>query len=476
MGQAASPGPGKVSVDNEGAYDLKIPEHDNLQRAILNVRSGSTSEHAPPKPKSGMARRAQQRNRTNASLAAMELACATPSSAITIADDEKMADTTSPSMKIDAGSIEASSYASANLIGAHGISLPQKSAYGPDIPWSELFEQASSHIEGLESMEAQLQNKEVWKKRSDLTMAIWEAWRHGNFIGIDVLSKAAEDDSFHPNISVESVLGAWLALYPQGSYPIVHSHDSLPLFPKPDDPILTWKVYAEHGQTIAARKLRSLMTPVQVQGYLSLYARRLLAAMMLVRDGSRLLRRCFGFILAYLRPKLQYHASTLEDLCRGFAKHFPDQLSKSEERRILGHSDQHNAAAILAAVCYGHRGSDVDTNRDFKALHSLFQKGAQFSVKQAFVWAARMMLYYASPELSRSPLPSDLCARALSGCESILKTVSSHPPPHQDPDQLNGQKDNIPMLDEWQDTNFANLWVEWICYDSEFFVDNDLVV
>lgn len=474
MGQAASPGPDKVLVDNEGAYDLKRPEHDNLRRAILNVRPGSTSEHAPPKPKSGMARRAQQPNRTNPSLAAMELACATPSSAITISDDEKMADTTSPSMKIDAGSIEASSYASANLMGAHSIGLPQKSAYGPDIPWSELFEQASSHIENLESMEAQLQNKEVWKKRSDLALAIWEAWCHGDFFGIDFLSEAAEDDSFHPNVSVETVLGAWLALYPQGSYPIVHSHDSLPLFPKPDDPVLTWKVYAEHGRTIAAQKLRSRMTPVQVQGYLSLYARRLLAAMMLVRDGSRLLRRCFGFILVYLRPILQYQGSTLGDLCRRFAKHFPDQLSMSEERRILGHSDQHNVAAILAVVCYGHRGSDFDTNPDFKTLQSLFREGAQFSVKQAFVWAARLMLYYASPELSRSPLPSDLCARALSGCERILKLVSSHP--HQDPDQLNGQRDNIPMLDEWQDTNFANLWVEWICYDSEFFVDNDLVV
>jgi hypothetical protein len=213
VGQAASPGPGKVSIDNEVAYDLKRPEYDNLRRAILNARSGSTSAHSP-KPKSGMVRRAQQRNRTNASLAAMELACATSSSAITNAADEKMADTTSPSMKIDAGSIEASSQASANLIGAHGIGLPQDSAYGPDIPWSELFEQASSHIENLGSMEAQLQNKEVWKKRSDLTLAIWEAWLHRGFFGIAVLSAAAEDDSFHPNVSVESVLGAWLALYP----------------------------------------------------------------------------------------------------------------------------------------------------------------------------------------------------------------------------------------------------------------------
>jgi hypothetical protein len=88
-------------------------------------------------------------------------------------------------------------------------------------------------------------------------------------------------------------------------------------------------------------------------------------------------------------------------------------------------------------------------------------------MERALLWAARLLLYYASPKLTKSALPHNLCARALNGCKRILDMLNCDP--YQNPQGSEGGRGRDPVSDEWQDANFANLWTEWICCDSDFF-------
>jgi hypothetical protein len=46
-----------------------------------------------------------------------------------------------------------------------------------------------------------------------------------------------------------------------------------------------------------------------------------------------------------------------------------------------------------------------------------------------------------------------------------------HSHPHQKLDGFEGHKGGKGVVPEgWQDINFAGLWAEWICFDSDFFL------
>jgi hypothetical protein len=102
------------------------------------------------------------------------------------------------------------------------------------------------------------------------------------------------------------------------------------------------------------------------------------------------------------------------------------------------------------------------------AMGDCFSADAEFSAERALVWAVRLMLYYASPELKKSVLPSDLIARALDGCRRVLDMIHSHP--HRKLREQDAGIQGESMFDEWENTNFTNIWVHWICYDSDFFL------
>lgn len=110
---------------------------------------------------------------------------------------------------------------------------------------------------------------------------------------------------------------------------------------------------------------------------------------------------------------------------------------------------------MVAVVC----------DRELKAPRVLFEFmlvmdgsfGAcvKLSAERALVWAIRLMLHYASPELTESVLPSDLTARAQGGCKRALDMTYSRP--------LRNEESSF---DEWENTNFASLRAPWVYYGS----------
>ena len=200
------------------------------------------------------------------------------------------------------------------------------------------------------------------------------------------------------------------------------------------------------------------------------------AAMLTNRDG-RLektfrvrLPGCFQNIFTSFSSALLDQYGDLEKSCQRFRTQFAIKLSESKERRITGYSIQSKGAAILAAVFHRQaRTWRTESPSEFEDLEGSLIPRAKFSSERALVWAARLMLYYASPEFEKSPLPVALCSRALDGCTRVLKMIHSHP--HQKLDGLEGHEDGKGMVPEgWQDINFAGLWAEWICFDSDFFL------
>jgi hypothetical protein len=352
---------------------------------------------------------------------------------------------------------------STGYVGANSVRPLWNELYGQDVPWLELDGEALSHLDTPK--EAHDIRQEV-KRESAVALAIWKLW-YGGVLDDFEDCQARGLDMPAPTF-IELDLKVWLRLYPWTGETVFYR--DLPSFPKPDDPRPTWKEYARYGHVIALTKSGSM--PVHAPAENNPFRHRLTAAMLLAREGSRGLRRCFESILVSFGLELGYQHDHLEKPCKRFAKQFSLRLSETEERNIAGHSDQTKAAAILAMVCHNElvNGKLHSTLDD---LRTQCQKSAEFSTKRAFVWAARLMLYYASPELENSPLPTHLCARAVDGCKRISKMIHCHP--HQELAGLKGRGDgNGPTPEEWQDANFAGLWTEWICYDNHFFLYDPL--
>ena len=153
------------------------------------------------------------------------------------------------------------------------------------------------------------------------------------------------------------------------------------------------------------------MTHVKCQAYVSRAIGRLVAAMLQDPSRSRTLRRLFLKIFTELEPVLLHLSNHL-------ARYFPFRSSGSEERNSTGHGEQRREAVMLALAC--HRELKARGRYSIlAAIAASIQSQVSSSIEQALVWAARLLLYYASPELAQSPLPHHLCARALDGCRQF---------------------------------------------------------
>jgi hypothetical protein len=393
---------------------------------------------------------------------------ATSSSTITGDDDEDQiseGNKTSPAMQKSYGAT--TNGLSTGYVGASSVRPHWNSLYGQDVPWLELDGEALSHLDtAKEAHDTRQEVNRTLQKQSAVALAIWKLWYGGVLDDFEDYQTRGLDMPAPTFIELD--LKVWLRLYPWTGETVFYC--DLPPFPKLDDPRPTWKEYARYGHAIALMKSGSM--PVHATADNNPFGRRLTAAMLLAREGSRGLRRCFESILASFHLELERQYDHLEKPCERFVKQFSLRLSETEERNIAGHSDQTKAAAILAMVCH-NKLVNGDLHSTLDDLHTQCQQSAEFSTKRAFVWAARLMLYYASPELENSPLPTHLCTRAVDGCKRISKMIHYHP--HQELERLKGRGDGKgPMPEEWQDANFASLWTEWICCDSDFFLYDPL--
>jgi hypothetical protein len=313
----------------------------------------------------------------------------------------------------------------------------------------------------------ELLNEEETNRQISLALAIWESWHSGDFSQLDSLSDAVES-YYHLWLDISQTrpinldLKAWLALDPLGGYSETTSQSQVPSSLELNTPVLDWKMYTKVGYDVASQKEK--MTLIQRQTHISQSTGRLVASMLLAADRSADLRQGFYSILIDLEPILRDQFNDLEIPCRKFAKYFPHRHTGSGDRTGTGNSAQRHEAAMLAMAC----------DRKLKALgnyHSLAFKNAEealrgvagFSMDRALLWAARLVLYHASPKLVKSPLPSDLCARALDGCRRTLEMVNAQP-------GQSGAPSGCPNSEKWLDATFASMWAGWICCDSDFFL------
>ena len=395
---------------------------------------------------------------------------ATASSAITIDDDNDQMLNSDTSPMPSRGSF---TKLGPSVMPIHTGTNPEKQhskpIQGPQTLWATLEEETQKKLEPM---------KKDLTKQISLAMAMWQFWYSGETVGFDLLFDDVESNQrrgleWNTLYGTSKVLHQeWLAFYPRNSGPEVRPQGHGPSSQAPDAPIRTWASYADRGYMVASLKTR--MNPDFSQAYARLAALRLADNMERVPDKRRHLRRGFEIVLSYFQSLLRNQYSHLKPTCGRFAKYFTLRLSEPEERKLTGRSYQTESAAILAMVFHKELISrDIHTSHVFQELSDLVTSDSTFSVERVFVWAARLTLFYASQDLRASPLPSDLCARALSGCGRVLKMIKS--PTYQPPRGLSSGSSNEPVSDVEYDTKFARLWAEWICYDGDFFFDEALM-
>jgi hypothetical protein len=387
---------------------------------------------------------------------------ATTSSTVAIVDDNEMLDGVVPSVPTGKGLSYPAGNSSATSNNSNTDTLPTGLVYACDAS-PELATHPSANLHFPKNIQEALQNEGKTKRQKSLALAVWELWYSGNRPQLNGLYMFVRGFySFMINVRPGDLdLSKWLAFYPRYGSRELHFRNRLPAFPKPGEARFTWKTYTICGYTIARRKTPSNNVPFSI----GRSERELVASMLLAPDGSSNLRQCFDPIFTNLQPILKEQLEALEEEVRRF-----EELVDSAPFASEGCSDEDSAAAMVAMVC----------DRELKARGVLFMLvtdnrfsvDSEFSAERALVWAVRLMLYYASPELKKSVLPSYLTARALDGCKRVLNMIHSHPRRKpQEPDTgIQGES----MFDEWENTNFANLWVHWICYDSGFFLHDSL--
>lgn len=342
-------------------------------------------------------------------------------------------------------------------------SVPTAEKYSLGVGGS-LATPARTSISGLAFSEP-LKEEETTRQIS-LALVIWELWHSGDFSQFDTLSDVVES-YYHLWLDMSQIrpinldLKAWLALDPSEGYPETTSQSQIPSSLELHTPVLDWKMYTKIGYGVASQKEK--MTPIQHQTYIGLSTSRLAASMLLAADGSADLRRGFYSILVGLEPILRDQFNDLEIPCRKFAKYFPHRHTGSGDRTGAGNSAQRHEAVMLAMACDRKlKALGTYYGLAFKNAEGALREVAKFSMDRALLWAARLVLYHASPKLVKSPLPSDLCARALDGCRRTLEMVNAQP------DQT-GARGGCPNSRKLLDATFASMWAGWICCDSDFF-------
>jgi hypothetical protein len=401
---------------------------------------------------------------------ALDKVGATSSSATMLDDsDDEISDNDGASPLVEQSLGAAASTVPTAYAGASSVRPGWNSLYGPDIPWLELDGETFRHLDGPRKKQNQRQELRMRvKEQAKVALAIWQLWYAGVLNEFESHQARGLDRPAPPLVKLD--LESWICLYPRDAGGRTGVNFSLPLLPGSDDPNLTWEVYANYGHSVAVTKE---WTTLRAQEYYSRLARRLTALVMLAPGGGIDLRECFTSILNCFESVLQDQYGDLEQPCERFAKQLLHGLSESEERYIGGNGIQASSAAILAMIC--HREIQKPEPSRFSShlpsdLELLLDRDTEFSIKRAFVWAARFALYYASPELEKSPLPTHLCARALNGCRRILEIVKSRQDQESyGPITRGGEFSLSNMLQEW---SFASVWAEWICGDSSFFLDH----
>jgi len=430
--------------------------------AVSQTHTAWTPDHGSPNPISGRNRVAQYSNRDGGSNVPLEPDGATKSSAIVIDDDHELLASVAGLLSMQGNSMGATGGSSVALTGTSGGQQPASATYGPQAILSAFAKQSSSKIQKM---------KEKLEERNILTFSIWQLWHSGMTSRFGALCEAFESNQSHEiditqlSDHTQLALAKWLDCYPCGMATKVQPQGHLPPFRSPDGSGLTWKLYAEHGYAIASQKTQ--MAPAKAQAQVELAQRMLAASMMMAPEGSRYLRRCLEVILTFFELILQQQYDELKLPCQRLAEHF--RLPESEERKITGSTKQANGAAVLAMICYKQvMLQGLHTSHAFNDLNDLSARGLRSSIERAFVWAARLLLYYAFPDIGKGLLPSILCARALDGFKRVWKTINSHP--HKAREESTYITLREFPSDVWSDSNFANLWAEWVCCDGEFFL------
>ena len=329
-------------------------------------------------------------------------------------------------------------------------------------------EQASSasehHNRGMMRRDTLAENAwRIW------TLAIWQIWFQGDFYHFGKLHRIAErpnerEAELAPlSRQIEPCLKSWIEVY-RNDAPEVQAAYRLLLAQQVLNGPLTWQTYAGLGLDIALQKERR--TFQEAKAIILSHGQSLSAAMM--KDSAHMtqFRRGFEKVLHVSRAVLKHKICELKTYCEQLTERFHFLPPKPEEPVRASRSEQANVA-VLSMFCHQRQGNLRIFTRN--ALHVAINQMTGFSTEKAFLWAARLMLYYASAELDKSPLPSNLCARALDGIDRILRIIYAHPSQNFQSGK-SGIDERGVFTEFWQDSNFASIWIQWLCSDNDFFL------
>lgn len=394
------------------------------------------------------------------------------SSAINAQDDSGISENSMVSLSRDWGPSEAIGFPKAVIEGTTSDGASPDFHHGRHLTASEPTERIPSYPEYARNMLGNLQTEREKKRQSSLILAIWERWDDGDFSQIEPLLNTGEYGINMAMIRrIDWKLRKWTSSYPRPcGNPDLQSEGHLPPFDLdyPGTSILTWRAYVEYGYTIASQKKR--MTHVEGQAYVGGAAGRLVAAMLLDPSGIRTVRQSFLKIFNEIEPILKGLQFNLQTPCQRFVKYFYFPSSDCKERNPTGHDEQRREAAMLALACARElKACGIYSTLALTKSNVNFQSGTMRS-ERPLVWAARLLLYYASPELVWSPLPHHLCARALNGYMQISSKMESAL--YRNKDGSKGDRRTGLGRDQLEDAKFAAVWAEWICCDSDFFLHN----
>ena len=338
------------------------------------------------------------------------------------------------------------------------VPLMQLTKDTAEVPWQQLADTVSARVVSL-AQEEELQRQ--------LHLAIWGVWLTGRYRLFHSVLQAIGACSAEnhtplknlPNTFFETARSwAPLVRHEPGYGPDAEHFASI----MPNANMIDWRVYAAFARQIASHR-----TTVPLQNFLDdawQKGRRMIATMTLATQGSRALRLGFQKILHHIDNCLRHEEEQLTLCCKPFQHHCRTSLYGTTGDA----TDELSATLILAMICYERwLLYDASSQARDELVESL---PAGFDIRRAFLWAARLLLHYATPG-PRSMLPPDICARATTGSKHMLRALKSHAGPHLAPGlRLNDEHIvKSAAYASWKDAAFISLWVEWIISDTEFF-------
>jgi hypothetical protein len=212
---------------------------------------------------------------------AMQPEGATASSAIIIEDDSEGSENITASLPRNGRPFRATSFPTTLLDRTSNNRPPPNSLHGRIFTSSGLTELNSSYFEYPRDMTEALENESGKKRRGSLILAIWKLWHSGDFSQFEPLLAVAEychllRIDIPERFYVDLDLSEGTASHPRPCRsPDLQPEGQVPSLFNPDGPLLSMRVFAEHGCVIASQKKR--MTPAQCQAYVTQAAGRLVS-------------------------------------------------------------------------------------------------------------------------------------------------------------------------------------------------------